>query len=115
MLIRELNDLYLNIKKDEICEKCLKIIDGKFVSIPLFIFVKLFGTFKIDDIPLSFKIDKSVYNFLFCTTFNEEYEHFTSIFRLNDSFYHFDDLKKVFEKKIPYNYDLKTCFYYLAD
>jgi hypothetical protein len=70
---------------------------------------------KIKDIninPLTVTFSDCVFNFLCGTIWNND--HFTSIFRINGSYYLIDDAKNVAEKKIPEKSEFKTLFYYLS-
>ena len=76
------------------------IVNGKFESEPpLIIFVELFGEFDLKDIIFSFEIDKSKYNLLLCRVFDRHKEHYTAIFRFNNSFYLVDVLSRSITKK----------------
>ena len=66
----------------------------------------------IKDVPLTVTFSDCVFNFLCGTIWNND--HFTSIFRINGSYYLIDDTKNVAEKKIPEKSEIKTLFYCLS-
>ena len=99
------------------CDVCDIINAPQFCENPFCFIVEIDDTKKrifLKDIPLSIRIGTKELSFI-CATLHVK-NHFRSIFRLNDRFYSYDDLRNVkcFEKKLPSSYDLKTLFYYLT-
>ncbi len=117
LLYKTLTDVFINTGFIDICEECFSFPKAKFLKKPYCLFIETFAeenveTITIEDVPLSITMDDRVFHFLCGTMWN--FDHFTSIFRLNGSYYLIDDTKKMADKKIPKNSEIKTLFYYYS-
>ena len=109
----------INIDEFVVCEDCGSSVKPEFKNQPICIFVEIFDLnssdelFQLDDIPLSLSICDKTFIFLSCSVFDDTREHFTAIFRINESFFIVDNLKNTAMKAKNDFYKIKTIFYYL--
>lgn len=108
------NETFFNFDAYNNCYECNTNVIAKFVDCPFGLFIQANGKIDISEIPLTIKIDAYSFDFL-CCTFKINSNHFSSIFKLNNSYYLVDDLdyNKSLNKNIP-DHSICTIFYYLT-
>lgn len=98
------------------CRFCGHIFknETRFKTTPPFLWVQTnaIQSFSINDLPKILKIDSNSYRFV-CSNFKSSFNHFKSLFYLNDTFYQIDDrnTKELLVRKRLNGID--SCFYCL--
>ena len=112
LLYKTDKEVFINTGFNDVCEACFSNPIVRFLKKPYCLFIETFAEENVEivtikDVPLTVTFsDCVVFNFLCGTIWNND--HFTSIFRINGSYYLIDDTYNVAEKKIPEKSEIKT-------
>lgn len=100
-------------KKCRFCGLIFKS-ETRFKATPPFLWVQTNAkqSFSISDIPKILKIDSYSYRFV-CLNFKSSFNHFKSLFYLNDIFYQIDDRNTKVLLVIKRLHGIDSCFYCL--
>jgi hypothetical protein len=111
-------NLKLTLDEKKACHNCNcdTYVVKKFQNRPCWLFIQnLIRPYQkkltVFDLPSETFIDDAKYNLLMSTYLNGA--HFKSIFKINDRFYSFDDLKPNKLEDTVQKHVVSSCFYYL--